>query len=494
MGTVAWRQLLTMDALSGVCPSDLLLLLLGFVPVTTVCVLVSLPAQHSSCMTRRGGMRSIGSPLTGYVCRSCAASLRHARKPAQIRLASTLVDHKPINFSSFFFDNHRWAASPRNVSLFPRTTSQPIRGHSVGAVYSPTAEAPATSFRQAEVLTPRRLAKIYWQLSKSNLTVLVVLTAMSGVAMSPLPTSVPVLLSTALGTALCSASANAFNQLQEIPYDAQMARTRNRPLVRRAISPLHATGFAAATGIAGPALLWTMVNPTTAFLGAANIALYAGAYTYLKRKSILNTWVGSVVGGIPPLMGWTACGGSLLPSQSFELVLPPFLSTLSALPADALAAAENPLAPLALFLLLYSWQFPHFNGLSHLVRESYAQAGYRMLCVLNPHKNATVALRHALLLIPATSILMPLSGLTTWSFALTSLVPHALFVDAAYKFWKFGGEKQARKLFQHSLWYLPVLLGLMMFHKRDLDWGSWIGLGKDQGQDVEVQGAAETSA
>ncbi|KAI0648870.1 protoheme IX farnesyltransferase [Trametes meyenii] len=420
-------------------------------------------------------MRAVATPLAAYVCRSCATGTRSARTHLQLRLASSFAARNSTPFSAFFFDNHRWSHTHKNVAL------QPSRGHSIDTAYTMAAETTVRPFREAEVLTPQRLAKIYWQLSKSSLTVLVVLTAMSGVALSPLPTSVPVLLSTAFGTALCSASANTWNQIQEVPYDAQMARTRNRPLVRRAISPLHATGFAVATGIAGPALLWTMVNPTTALLGAANIALYAGAYTYLKRKSTLNTWVGSVVGGLPPLMGWTACGGSLLPSSlhSFELVLPSFMSSLSALPTDA-ALADNPLAPLALFLLLYSWQFPHFNGLSHLVRESYAQAGYRMLCVLNPHKNATVALRHALLLVPATSILMPLAGLTTWGFAVTSLVPHAICIDAAYKFWRYGGEKQARKVFQHSLWYLPVLLGLMMFHKRGMDWGSWVGLDSDE--------------
>ncbi|KAI0749888.1 UbiA prenyltransferase family-domain-containing protein [Daedaleopsis nitida] len=266
-------------------------------------------------------MASLGSPFSAYICRSCAAGIRHARRPTQIRLASTAVAPKgTTTFTSFFFDNHRWAALPKHASV-PPGPGQSVRGHSVGAVYSPAESGAA--FRPAEVLTPRRLARIYAQLSKSNLTVLVVLTAMSSVALSPLPTTVPVLLSTAIGTALCSASANTWNQIQEVPYDAQMARTRNRPLVRHAISPLHATGFAVTTGVAGPALLWTMVNPTTAILGAANIALYAGAYTYLKRKSTLNTWVGAVVGGIPPLMGWTACGGSLLPSQSFELVLPP---------------------------------------------------------------------------------------------------------------------------------------------------------------------------
>ncbi|KAI0350053.1 protoheme IX farnesyltransferase [Trametes cingulata] len=435
-------------------------------------------------------MKGMTGPLAGHACRSCAASIRNARKPLHIRLASTFADRKSSAFSAFFFDNHRWLPTTNS-----RSPAQAVRGHSVDAAYPPAAENTLRSFREAEVLTPRRLAKIYWQLSKSSLTVLVSLTAMSSIALCPLPTTVPVLLSTALGTALCSASANTFNQIQEVPYDAQMARTRNRPLVRRAISPLHATAFGIVTGIAGPALLWTMVNPTTAFLGAANIALYAGAYTYLKRKSTVNTWVGSVVGGLPPLMGWTACGGSFLPSsaQSFELVLPSFMSSLSSLPTDT-ALADNPLAPLALFLLLYSWQFPHFNGLSYLVRESYAQAGYRMLCVLDPHKNATVALRHALLLVPATSLLMPLSGLTTWAFALTSLVPHAICIDAAYKFWKYGGEKQARRVFQHSLWYLPVLLGLMMFHKRGMDWGSWVGLSSDEaGEGRESEASTRNS-
>jgi len=323
-----------------------------------------------------------------------------------------------------------------------------------------------------------KLFKIYSQLAKSNLTILVVLTSMSGVALSPFPTTLPVLLSTALGTVLCSASANTLNQLQEVPFDAQMARTRMRPLVRRAITPLHGLGFALATGIAGPALLWTMTNPTTACLGLANIVLYAGVYTWMKRRSIWNTWVGSVVGGIPPLMGWTACGGRLLPESlsldSFPVFLPPFLA--DAAPIMDLTTLDNPLAPFAFFMFLFSWQFLHFNPLSYIVRHSYAQAGYQMLSVLDPNKNRLVALRHTALMIPICSVLFPLSGLTTWIFAVTSMVPNAVCVRAAWHFYKRGGEKEARTLFQHSLWYLPVVMGLMMFHKQGMEWLEWLGL------------------
>jgi protoheme IX farnesyltransferase len=41
--------------------------------------------------------------------------------------------------------------------------------------------------------------------------------------------------------------------------------------------------------------------------------LYAGVYTPLKQLSVANTWVGALVGAIPPLMGWAAAAGSLDP-------------------------------------------------------------------------------------------------------------------------------------------------------------------------------------
>jgi len=331
---------------------------------------------------------------------------------------------------------------------------------------------PLSAYRLSPAPTARVLPKLYTQLSKSRLTFLVVLTSMAGVAISPLPASVPTLLATAVGTALCSASANTLNQLQEVPFDAQMVRTRMRPLIRKAIGSLHATAFAVATGTLGPILLYTMANPTTAALGLANIALYAGAYTWMKRKTIWNTWAGAVVGAIPPLMGWTACGGKLLPSATYtpEYFLPSFLLDPTVSSVDP-SLIDNPLGPLALFMLLFSWQFPHFNALSHLYRGSYAQAGYKMLSVLSPAKNALVSLRHAIILIPTCSILFPLSGLTTWAFAATSLIPGSVLLRAAWRMWRTGSEKDARSLFQHSLWHLPAVLGLMMIHKNGVDWG-----------------------
>ena len=235
-------------------------------------------------------------------------------------------------------------------------------------------------------------------------------------------------------------------------------------------------------------MLFTLVNPVTAALGFANIILYAGVYTPMKRMSIANTWVGAVVGGIPPLMGWTACGGHFIPTAAhpIQLVAPPApldalispstLDITSTLVTWVGHASDNPLSGITLFLLLFSWQFPHFNPLARMVRTAYAQGAYKMLAVTSPHKNTVVSLRHALLLIPICSVLTPISGLTTWMFAATSLVPNAIFVRSAWKFYKTGREKEARNLFHTSLVYLPLIMGLMMVHKEGTDWLESIGI------------------
>lgn len=419
---------------------------------------------------------------SGFRRFASAAKLR----PYSARSSTTFAPNKASELA--YFSRNEVSAYVDPLSLDVRI---PSPDSSELPIPYPPPDVPLSAYRPAPALTSGRLISIYGQLSKTNLSVLNILVVMSGVALSPLPTTIPVLLSTALGTALCCGSANAFNQIQEVPFDAQMARTRSRPLIRRAISPLHATGFAVVTGVAGPVLLWTMVNPITAILGAGNIALYSGLYTWMKRRTIWNTWVGAVVGAIPPLMGWTACGGHLLPSPEhpIALFLPPFLTDV---PLD-LALIDNPLAPFALFMLLFSWQFPHFNAIAHFVRGSYAQAGYRMLSVLDPKKNAAVALRHVILLTGICSVLVPISGLTTWWFAITSLAPNAIFVQSTWKFWKDGGDKSARVMFQHSLWWLPVVLGLMMVHKQGTDWGRWLGFGRTSEQEKEVAGVDTSS-
>ncbi|CAD5120395.1 DgyrCDS8966 [Dimorphilus gyrociliatus] len=279
------------------------------------------------------------------------------------------------------------------------------------------------------------LPKYYMALSKLRLTGLVVATAMAGYALAPEVFCVSTFAYCSIGTALTSAAANSINQFLEVPYDSQMSRTKNRVLVRGYLSPLHAVNFAIVSGVTGLTILALGTNLLTTSLGLLNLILYTAVYTPMKRKSPANTWVGSIVGAIPPIMGWTACGGGLEPGA--------FL----------------------LGALLFSWQFPHFNALSWNLKQEYSRAGYRMMSVVDPDMCRRVALRHSVLITIYCLMASPLE-LTNWSFAVDSFILNMCLVYLSAKFYKDADSKSARKLFRFSLIHIPALFVLMLISKK----------------------------
>lgn len=316
----------------------------------------------------------------------------------------------------------------------------------------------------------RRHLSALLSLSKPRLTVLVVLSAMVPYALYPVPAflsataldpalapslSPLTLLFLTAGTTLCSAAANALNMLYEPDTDAKMSRTRARPLVRRLLTTRAAVLFATGCGATGTLALYLGVNPTVAFLGALNIALYAGAYTPLKRLHAANTWVGAVVGGIPPLMGWAAAAGES--------------ATADGTWRELLFAADGSSAGGWLFAaLLFAWQFPHFMPLSWGIRDEYRAAGLRMLAWVHPARNARVALRYSLVFVPLCVGLCAV-GVTEWSFAVTSAPVNLWLVREAVRFWRHEGHKgSAKGLFWASVWHLPVVMVLALAQKKGM--------------------------
>ncbi|CAF0840160.1 unnamed protein product [Adineta steineri] len=282
----------------------------------------------------------------------------------------------------------------------------------------------------------RQLCDYYTRLSKKNLTILVASTAAYGFIVAPLPINIPLLVCVTLGTILTSASANTVNQLMEIPYDAQMKRTRNRVLVLGQMSYRHAIGFASVTLISGVTLLTLACNPLTGILGLSNFLLYTCVYTPMKRKHIINTWLGSIVGAIPPVMGWTACTGSI----------------------DSGA--------LLLAFLLYAWQFPHFNSLSWNIRQEYERAGYKMMCVSHERLCLVTSLRYSIMILLTCSVIAPAIDMTTWLFAFDTLPVNSYLVYLSYKFYRNRDAQSSRKLFRYSLIHLPLLFTLMVIHRQ----------------------------
>lgn len=186
-------------------------------------------------------------------------------------------------------------------------------------------------------------------------------------------------------------------------------------------------------------MLWHLVNPLTAALGLVNLFLYTSLYTPMKRVSIINTWVGAVVGAIPPLMGWAACTGTLEPGA------------------------------LVLAGILYAWQFAHFNALSWGLRGDYSRAGYRMMAVTDPALCKRVALRYSVATVPLCTM-APVCDLTTWMFALDSLPVNLWLVYLSWRFYRDSDYKSSRRLFQYSLFHLPLIMALVLINKKKW-WG-----------------------
>ena len=291
----------------------------------------------------------------------------------------------------------------------------------------------------------------YLQLAKARLSALVVTTTLAGfvAAGGPLYEQVPLAGYCVAGTALCSFSAAAMNQIYERDRDAMMKRTQNRPLVTGVLTVTEAKLAATIWGVSGMTLLVGGTDPVTALLGLTNIGLYAGIYTYMKPRSVYNTWVGAVVGAIPPVMGWTAAtSGSLLD-------------------LDAIILGST----------LYYWQLPHFFALSYMYRVDYERGGFCMLSSyeVDGERTSSAIMRNAAYL-SAVPLVSTFAGVTSSMFALEGIVLNSYAMWVANRFRQERTNANARKVFLTSLWYLPSWLVLFLLHSKVWD--------EDHDQDV----------
>src|SRR5262249_36489183 len=155
-----------------------------------------------------------------------------------------------------------------------------------------------------------------------------VCTAVGFIFGSPSSFHLTLLIHALLGTALMASGTAALNQWYEVESDAKMRRTRNRPLASGRVDSVHGLVFGIMLSVAGFVDLWSGANALAAGLGLFTLASYIFLYTPLKRRSAVCTTIGAIPGAMPPLIGYAAASGVL----------------------DAGA--------LALFLILFVWQFP----------------------------------------------------------------------------------------------------------------------------------------
>jgi heme o synthase len=274
-------------------------------------------------------------------------------------------------------------------------------------------------------------------LTKARLNLLVLITTFVGYWMgAPGHIHWLELAQAMLGTALCAASAAAFNQAWEVRIDSMMPRTASRPIAAGRMTRGSALGIAFGLGIIGTLWLGLAVNWMSAILAASTIVIYVLIYTPMKRRTAWCTLVGAVSGAIPPVVGWAAANQHL---------------TLGAW---------------VLFGVLFTWQMPHFLAIAWMYRDQYRSAGLVML-KRNDHTGLPTAVTSLIFTLMLTAVTMVQfnAGLAGSTYLGGALAINSLFFLAALHFCADRSRPVARRLFFASILYLPLILGLMVFTK-----------------------------
>ncbi|MFT5327747.1 MAG: protoheme IX farnesyltransferase [Planctomycetaceae bacterium] len=246
------------------------------------------------------------------------------------------------------------------------------------------------------------------------------------------------LMSACFGIASVAISCSFLNQWYEQDTDRRMARTADRPVPGGRVRPAEVLAVGLLLMFGGIGWLLVAVNTLTAILAFATLALYVAAYTPLKRVSSLCTVIGAVSGAMPPVLGWTAAGGSL----------------------DGGA--------LALFLLLFTWQFPHFLAIATIYRKDYESAGLRMLPLVRGDSNGAgfVGVVYACVLIPV-SLMVWHQDLAGSLYLTVALMGGVVYLISSVRFLLDQSNERAKQLVLCSIVYLPtVLLTMTWDHYR----------------------------
>lgn len=318
----------------------------------------------------------------------------------------------------------------------------------------PATDQPATAPQHhIQLHAPRAgatasLLNDYVELFKVRVTGLVVMTAWAGFYLGSIRSGVssvqPVLVEALLGIGLVSAGSAALNQAIERKLDARMIRTAQRPMAAGRISLAHGIAVGLAAILLGGIILALSTNPVTVALTLFTALLYVAIYTPLKRVTTLATFIGAFPGALPPLLGWTAARGQI----------------------------EWP--GVALFAILFVWQFPHFMAIAWLYREDYGRAGIRMLPVVQPDGWSTVleALVYAVLMIPV-SLLPVYLHVAGPIYGAIALLLGSVYLAYTIRFTKTPAASKrsyteskmyARDLLKVSVIYLPLLLTALMLN------------------------------
>jgi len=237
--------------------------------------------------------------------------------------------------------------------------------------------------------------QIFAEITKLRITIFVTVTTMFGFIAATDSIDSQIILP-ALGILLLACGSAALNHYQERKTDSLMERTKSRPIPSGKISAKSTIQISILLVVLGSVLLFIGSGILALSLGLLNLIWYNAVYTPLKKVSPLAIIPGSLVGAIPPVVGWVAGSGNILDPQ---IILISFF--------------------------FFIWQIPHFWLLLMVLDKDYRKAGFPTLTqIFSQHQLGRITFMW-IIATGVTGLLLPLFQISHNQF-----VNYSLFIAA----------------------------------------------------------------
>lgn len=233
---------------------------------------------------------------------------------------------------------------------------------------------------------------------------------------------------TLIGLSLVIASACVFNNYIDRQIDQKMARTKNRALVKGLISGRNAILFAIFLGLLGNLILLLYTNLLTLLIAGIGFSVYVFVYSMWKCRTIYGTAIGSISGGVPPLVGYCAV------SNHFDL------------------------GAMILFAIMVLWQMPHFFSIAMYRFDDYAAASIPVLPVKKGAYRTKIHMVLYIIGFIAATLLLTVFDYTGYIYLIAAIILGVAWLLLCLKGFKSSNDQiWARHMFRLSLLIITAL-------------------------------------
>ena len=279
----------------------------------------------------------------------------------------------------------------------------------------------------------RQVVRDYITLTKPRVVSLLLVTALAGmlVAQQGWP-GTGLVIAVLVGGYLAAGGANAINMWFDSDIDAEMYRTRQRPIPAGRVRPGSALAYGIILNALAFILIATVANLLAAALTMTATLVYVFVYTmWLKRSTPQNIVIGGAAGAFPPVIGYAAVTGSL------------------------------DLVALYMFMIVFFWTPPHFWALALRLNADYDRAQVPMLQVVRGRQETERQVFLYSVVLLAITLLLGFRGFGSL-YMVSVLLLGATFVAMAVMVMRDPGTRWARRMYKYSLLCLALVFAAMV--------------------------------